>query len=277
MAYLDATTRLGPGGGPRAQYTGFSAQASAAVSGTLVGALESDIVAGGRTIIITLTADTFVATVGADNAITQALIDGITSAQSESTGWNTIVRDALTFSDVTRDSDTQVTVLLPAFPSYAITADETITVTVPATALTGATELTASPVLTVADTGKVVKGRFKQRRLYVVNIDGRDFVVNNLAQAQSLLKEIRDLAEEQVEKDVPIQVPKITVKTKAGKPTRASGILSEVRKTTEAVKRSIKRQRNIRQERLSVDRQIGRLMTEKIKQEEEAIITLLLM
>ena len=58
MAYLDATTRLGLGGGPRSQWPGFIAQVSATISGTVIGASEPDIVAGGRTIIITIASDT---------------------------------------------------------------------------------------------------------------------------------------------------------------------------------------------------------------------------
>ena len=57
MAYLDAITRLGPGGGPRAQYAGFAASASAALTGTAIAGLtEAQVVTGGETIIITLTA-----------------------------------------------------------------------------------------------------------------------------------------------------------------------------------------------------------------------------
>ena len=61
--------------------------ASADLTGTLVpSALEGEIVAGGETLIITLTNDTWDLTVGADNAITTALINGIDSALSGATG-----------------------------------------------------------------------------------------------------------------------------------------------------------------------------------------------
>lgn len=113
---------------------------SVALTGTLGdGALESQIVTGGApntTLLVTLTSDTWVATMGANNAITDAFIAGLTSAQVEATGWNAVVRDTnLTFANVTRTSDTLVTVVLPASPTYAITANETITATIPATAL----------------------------------------------------------------------------------------------------------------------------------------------
>ena len=88
--------------------------------------------AGSETLIITLTGDTWVATVGQDNAITTALINGIDSAQVEAAGWDAVVKIGLTFNDVTRTSATVVTVTLPAFATYDITAAETVTVTVPA-------------------------------------------------------------------------------------------------------------------------------------------------
>lgn len=146
MAYLDATTRLGPGGGPRAQYVGFAASVSAAISGTLDGSTEAEIVAGGQTIIITLTADTWIADITGQR---QAIIDGITSAQSEATGWNNEVRDNEVVGAVVRTSDTIVTITLTAAPAYDITADETITVTIPAAALTSAQEVVATPTVSV--------------------------------------------------------------------------------------------------------------------------------
>ena len=112
------------------------ASISAALSGTLSdGATEAEIVAGGETLVITLTGDTWEATVGADNAITTALINGLDSAQSEANGWDAVVKAGLTHTAVARTSDTIVTITLPAFGSYDITATETITVTVPASAL----------------------------------------------------------------------------------------------------------------------------------------------
>ncbi len=104
----------------------------AALSGTVVAtATEGEIFAGGETLIITLTNETWDATVGANNGITTALINGIDSAGAEAAGWDAVVKAGLTFSDVTRTSDTVVTSTLPAFATYDITADETVTATVP--------------------------------------------------------------------------------------------------------------------------------------------------
>lgn len=141
---------------------GITAQAPATctVSGTITASVEEDaIIAGGKTIVLTLSSDTWAAQgtgpVGS-TLDTQALIDGITSAQVEATGWNTVVRDVIDNTigggQVVRTSDTVVTITLPAAATYAITATETITVTVPAVVLnTSASAVVASPTFTVAE------------------------------------------------------------------------------------------------------------------------------
>lgn len=123
---------------------------AALITGTLSdNANESDVVTGGQTLIITPTGDTFVATLGEDNEITTALIAGIDSAQSEAAGWDAVVKANMVYTDVTRDSDTQVTITLGAEATYSITANETITVTIPATALTGGVEIVATPTFDI--------------------------------------------------------------------------------------------------------------------------------
>ena len=124
--------------------------ATAAITGTATAAInEVDIRAGGKTVIITLTGDTWVASGGTFNAQRQAIINGLNSAQSELTGWNNEVRDNLGVGDVTRNSDTQVTVDLSGQVTYDISAQETITVTVPASALVSGILITATPTFTV--------------------------------------------------------------------------------------------------------------------------------
>lgn len=109
---------------------------AAALSGTLAdGGTESEIVAGAETIVITLTDDTWVAAGATFDAERQAIIDGLDAAASPPAGWNTQVRDTLAVTAVVRTSDTVVTITLPAVADYAINATETITVTVPASAL----------------------------------------------------------------------------------------------------------------------------------------------
>ena len=133
-------TRLGLYGGSRGFFAFQSATAAVTVSGTVVtgGVLESEIVEGGQTIILTVANDTWVADDGTFASIRQDIIDGLDSAGSEPTGWNNEVRDQLAVSAVVRTSDTVVTITLTAALLYAIDADETITVTVPASALVAA-------------------------------------------------------------------------------------------------------------------------------------------
>lgn len=125
--------------------------ASAALTGTATeGITEADVVAGGKTIIVTLTNDTWVAAGATFDAARQAIIDGLNSAQSELTGWNAEVRDKEVVTAVVRTSDTVVTITLSAAAAYDITAQETITVTVPATAVVGAVAIVGEPTFTVS-------------------------------------------------------------------------------------------------------------------------------
>jgi len=111
--------------------------AAVALTGTVVNVddwpVETDIVAGGRTIILTLTSDTWIATGAAalgTELQTQALLNGLVSDGDYNTGWNAIRHNILT-SDVSRDSATQVTITLSARAEYSILEEETITCTVP--------------------------------------------------------------------------------------------------------------------------------------------------
>ena len=73
------------------------------------------------------------------------IVAGIDSAGTEGTGWDAVVKPALGVGQVVRDSNTVVIVTLPALAGYAITADETITGTIPGTALTGAAPIMPPP------------------------------------------------------------------------------------------------------------------------------------
>jgi hypothetical protein len=125
--------------------------ASIALSGTITTAVESDIVTGGKTIILTITGDTWVTAGATFDAQRQNIINGLDSAQSEATGWDAVVKVGLAVGAVVRTSNTVVTITLSAFPAYSITANETITATVPSTALTGAVQIVASPTFTISN------------------------------------------------------------------------------------------------------------------------------
>ena len=126
------------------------AAASGAVTGTLSnGATEAEIRAGGETAIITLTGDTWVASGATFNAQRQAIIDGFDSGSAGATGWDAVVKALTPVTDVVRTSDTVVTVTFSARSTYNISANETITVTIPAAALTGAQAIVATPTFTI--------------------------------------------------------------------------------------------------------------------------------
>jgi len=127
---------------------------SAAITGTMTATVdEDDITTGGKTIIITLTGDTFKAAgtgpIGS-TADTQALIDGFDAASSPTNGWNNEVRDKALTSEVVRTSSTVATWTVGAQAGYDITAQEVITGTIPTAVLvTGAGALTGAPTFTI--------------------------------------------------------------------------------------------------------------------------------
>ena len=124
---------------------------SAALTGTATASItETDVVTGSKTVILTLTGDTWVTTGATFDAQRQNIINGIDSAQAEATGWDAEVKAKEVVGAVVRTSDTVVTITLTAQAGYNITATETITATIPATALTGAAALVASPTFTVS-------------------------------------------------------------------------------------------------------------------------------
>jgi hypothetical protein len=127
-----------------------STDPAAALTGTLAdGATEAAIGAGGETLIVTLTNDTWVADDGTFAAQRQAIIDGFDSAQSETTGWNAEVRDKAAVTEVVRTSDTVVTWTLGAQAGYAITC------TIPAAAL-----VTSSDPVVADETFDILFGEF---------------------------------------------------------------------------------------------------------------------
>lgn len=122
---------------------------SAALTGTAAsGWTEAEVVAGGETIVITLTNDTWVASGGTFDGQRQNILNGVVSAQSETHGFNA-ERSNLSVSNVVRTSNTVVTITLGALSGYAVTANEALTVTPPGTALTGGNAVVATPTLTI--------------------------------------------------------------------------------------------------------------------------------
>ena len=146
---------------------------TAVISGTITASVtEADIVTGGKTLIITLASDTWIAAgAGSFDLQRDEIIGGVTSAQSEALGWNLVPKVLQGLAGVVRTSDTVVTITWDAFPTYDITAQETITVTVPGTALVGTVAIVATPTFTVdivsAGKGALVNGRLANSSLLV--------------------------------------------------------------------------------------------------------------
>ena len=130
---------------------GGAAAASAVITGTITASVtEADIVAGGKTLIITLTGDTWIAAgAGSFDLQRDEIIAGVDSGQSETFGWDLVPKVLQSLGGVVRTSDTVVTITWDAFATYNITATETITVTVPGTAVVLGGSLVATPTFTI--------------------------------------------------------------------------------------------------------------------------------
>jgi hypothetical protein len=131
-------------------YRAASAAVTVALTGTSAPTItEANVVAGGKTIILTVTGDTWVAAGATFDGQRANIIAGLTSAQSEAAGWNAVVKVNQTVAGVVRTSATVVTITLDAEATYNITATETITVTVPGSALVLGGAVVAAPTFTV--------------------------------------------------------------------------------------------------------------------------------
>ena len=108
---------------------------SASISGTVTTATESDIVVGGKTLVISLKNDVWVQDVASNNDKLVALSGGI--SYSSKSIWT------LSPSDVVRTSDSVLTITLPPVAGYALDQDQTINVTIP--------WVPATPLLTTSD------------------------------------------------------------------------------------------------------------------------------
>jgi hypothetical protein len=137
---------------------GVPAAGSVALSGTVIGGVpEAAVVTGGKTLIFTLTGDTWVPDDGTFAAARQDLIDAVTADGAETHGWNNEVTANQGVSGLVRTSDTIATLTLDAEAAYDITLPETVgPIVVPASLLVGGAPLTAPETFDVTPTG--VKG-----------------------------------------------------------------------------------------------------------------------
>lgn len=148
--YYETGTQLVPG-----HYETVSTGGSAVITGTAVPTqTEADIVTGGKTIILTLTGDTFVTGTSSEDGIA----GGSDSDKTGANKWDTLIKTDLDNTDVALSvGNTVATITFPAYASYDTDETETITWTIPAASLTtGTSDIIATPTHTVT---AVVSGR----------------------------------------------------------------------------------------------------------------------
>ncbi len=155
MGYKDFVHPLRTHGRGKFQTVGIESyvKPSVAMTGTAIagGVTEAEIVTGGETIILTISNGKWEANTAAFNAARQAMIDGMDSAQAEAAGWDAEVKANEVVGAVVRTSDSVVTITLTAAASYVVTADETITVTVPAALMEGQLESLGAGTFVVSE------------------------------------------------------------------------------------------------------------------------------
>jgi hypothetical protein len=103
--------------------------------------------------------------------VRSAIRAGLDSAQSEGSGWDAKVKPNIPLANIVRTSDTVVTITLQAQGDYDITAQETVTATIPASALESASAIGATPTFTIDTSGggggsvvPVLLYQYRQRR-----------------------------------------------------------------------------------------------------------------
>lgn len=116
---------------------------------------ESEVVSGGSTIILTITGTTWNAF---DNTIRAAIVAGLDSTSQNNTDFSSLIEadpGSWSATGVVRTSDTVCAITLPATPTYSITANETITVTIPASAVASGVAIVASPTILISNEADV--------------------------------------------------------------------------------------------------------------------------
>ncbi len=139
-------------GDKRPRLTVTHSTITAVITGTIGdGATEQEVRDGAGKIIITIAGATWNAAGSAFDDARQAIIDGLDAAESEAAGWNAEVRDQLNVTSVVRTSNTIATVTTSASDviDYNISNNETLTVTVPDTAISIGSPITATPTIAI--------------------------------------------------------------------------------------------------------------------------------
>lgn len=131
----------------------IKAARAATVSGTAVPSLtEADIVNGGKTIIITLTSDTWASDVISSATKREALIDGFKFANStiDTDQWNNMLDVIKASAGFTRVSNTAVTITLPRAAAFNISGSLEVKLTVPGSVINSPSNLPEVKAFTIS-------------------------------------------------------------------------------------------------------------------------------
>ena len=100
-------------------------------------------------LVVRLTGDSWVAAVDQGGEVTRELLAGLASAQSEAYGWNAVVRPFLGQRagslNITLQSTTELTIGLPSISLYDISVTESISLTIPPSALVSQVRANPNP------------------------------------------------------------------------------------------------------------------------------------
>ncbi|AEE95447.1 hypothetical protein [Mahella australiensis] len=126
---------------------------TAQLSGTALSASESDIKAGGRTLVIALTDNHWAGDIASSKAKRDALFDSIT-ARSEQTEWVKVtnaLKAAGPAALALSDGNKKLTITLPAVTNYNITANQTVNISILPTLLEYSYRLDTMSFIITAD------------------------------------------------------------------------------------------------------------------------------
>jgi len=112
---------------------------------------EIAVINGEAVISIQLTNGKFSTAIGGNNASTQLLIDGIDGSLNTVVSFDSAV--TIGYQNVSRLSDTLVTIVIPSSPTYRIATSETITVTIAPSLLQEAPSSALTSSFTIANSG----------------------------------------------------------------------------------------------------------------------------
>ena len=116
--------------------------------------VESAVQSRRNRIILELSGDTWMSSIGADceqagASPTRALLSALVAQSDGLYGFGRVIRPALTCAHVERTTSTTLTLLLDPFPTYDITFDEVVEVTIPASAVFSGQAIRAQPDLVI--------------------------------------------------------------------------------------------------------------------------------